>query len=473
MAAPLEDREAEGVSVNIMFLGVPRSLVRRLGWTTAGYGIGQFLRLLNNVILARILAPQIFGLMAVVNSIRTGVELLSDVGITQNIISNPGGDNPDFYDTAWTLQVVRGIGLAITSFILAVPIARFFNYPQLAQILPVASLFFVFTGFDSTTRGLIQKRLLIERTVRFQVIGGVVLVIAHVTAALITRSVWALVLGSVITGASTLITSFMLVPGTRHRFMIDRRSARHLMSFGKWVFFSSIVYFFAMNFDRLYFAKQISLTELGVYGIARSLADMVTLFVQRCSGLVLYPTVAAAGLGPVELRQRMLRGRRTLLLAAAIGMGAFMALSGPIVSLLYDQRYGAAGVILPILCVGVWFSILTATNDAILLGLSRPAYPALSNAAKLTTYLIGVPLAFYFCGFTQAIVVISAGEIVKYAALWALSHKEHLRFGRDDVGLTLAFILTAILMYSLVAALGWHSSLSALNFRSTARLIHL
>ncbi len=66
-----------------MFLGVPKSIIVRLGWMTVSYGTVLVLRLLNNVILTRILAPPIFGLMALVNAIRTGVELLSDVGIMQ------------------------------------------------------------------------------------------------------------------------------------------------------------------------------------------------------------------------------------------------------------------------------------------------------------------------------------------------------------------------------------------------------
>src|SRR4051795_12890818 len=114
-----------------MFLGVPKSMVVRLGWLTASYGTVQLLRLLNNVILARLLAPPIFGLMALVNAIRTGVELLSDVGIIQNIVSSPRGTEPDFYDTAWTLQAARGLVLAILCMVLAVPIARFFDYPEL------------------------------------------------------------------------------------------------------------------------------------------------------------------------------------------------------------------------------------------------------------------------------------------------------------------------------------------------------
>jgi O-antigen/teichoic acid export membrane protein len=429
-----------------MFLGVPKSMVVRLGWMTMSYGAVQLLRLANNVILARILAPSIFGLMAVVNAIRTGVELLSDVGILQNIISNPKGDDPLFYDTAWTLQAIRGLVLAAVCIALAVPISRFFNYPQLAVILPVASLFFVFTGFDSTARPLVQKQLQVARVSLFDIGIAVISLAAHVVIALITPTVWALVLGSVVTGAATLVGSFLFIPGMRHRFIIDPNSARQLLKFGRWVFLGSIVYFFAMNFDRLYFAKQITLSQLGVYGIARSLADMVSLFVARGSGFVLYPTVAAAGLAPPELRQKLLHGRRTLLLAAAVALGGFLALSDIIVDLLYDPRYENAGVILPVLCVGVWFGILTSTNDSILMGLSRPAYPALSNAAKLITYLVGVPLALYFYGFIAAVAVISLGELVKYVTLWLLSHKEHLQFGRDDLVLTAAFGSSALVV---------------------------
>jgi O-antigen/teichoic acid export membrane protein len=109
---------------------------------------------------------------------------------------------------------------------------------------------------------------------------------------------------------------------------------------------------------------------------------------------------------------------------------------------------------LPVLCVGVWFGILTSINDSILMGLARPAYPALSNAAKLITYLVGVPLAFFFYGFVAAVAVISAGEIVKYVALWLLSHKEHLQFGRDDLALTIGFAVTAVIVGEITRILG-------------------
>src|SRR5690349_6913234 len=188
-----------------MYFGVPKSMIVRLGWTTVSYGAVQFLRLLNNVVLARLLAPQIFGLMAIVNAIRTGVELLTDVGISQNIVSSRRGEDPVFYDTAWTLQVFRGLALAAACFLLAAPLSAFFGQRELTPVLRVASLFFIFNGFDSTARGLLQKRLDIARYSRFEVYVTIFAVAAQIAIAFITQTVWALVLGSVVTGAASLV----------------------------------------------------------------------------------------------------------------------------------------------------------------------------------------------------------------------------------------------------------------------------
>jgi O-antigen/teichoic acid export membrane protein len=446
-----------------MFLGVPKKVVVRLGWVTLSYGAVQFLRLVNNVILTRLLDPTIFGIMSLVIAIRVGMELISDVGVTQNIVSNPRGDDPAFYDTGWTLQAVRGIFLGGLCALLSAPVAHFFDHPELALILPIIAVSFIYGGLDSTARGLLYKQINVARMGMFEVAQAALAIVIYAAAALLFHNVWAVVVGLIATSAVTLICSFMYVPGLRHRFIFDADSARQLLHFGKWVYFSSIVYFFAMNFDRLYFAKQISLAELGIYGIARNLADVVSQLAVRGSSFVLYPTVAAAGLAPADLRKRLLRGRRTLLLAAAIGLGGIVALSDLIVELLYDPRYQEAGTILPVLCMGVWFAILTSTNDAILMGLSRPAYPAVSNATKLVTYLVGMPLAFHFYGFMGAVVVIAGGEVVKYLTLWALTHKEHLRFGRDDLALTIAFVLTAWGFRELVHLLGWNGNIHQIH----------
>jgi O-antigen/teichoic acid export membrane protein len=445
-----------------MIGAIPKGVRVRLGWTTGSFALVQLLRLANNVILARLLAPPLFGLMLIVNSIRTGVELLSDVGINQNIISNRKGSAPDFYDTAWTIQVIRGIALAVLCFTLAGPFARFFEKPELAAILPVFALTFVFTGFHSASGALLQKQKLVGRISAFEVGLTVIAVLIQIGLALITPTIWALILGTIITGACAMVSSYLIMPGLRHRFMIDRESAREILVFGKWIFLSSIIYFFAMNFDRLYFAKQITLTLLGVYAIARSLADMLSQFAVRSSNMVLFPTVAAMEASPAEVRTKLLRARRTMMLLVACGLACFVAVSDVAVLLLYDARYSEAALLLPLLLLGVWISILATVNDSVLLGTAKPVFPAIAQGAKLLTFIVGVPLAFHYSGLIAAIVVLNAGEVVRYVVLWAFSRKQHLGFGRDDLALTLVFLVGVVVVREALTVLGLTSGIEEL-----------
>lgn len=426
----------------------------RLTWATASYGAIQIIKMVNNVVLARLLAPSLFGLMLIVNSIRTGVELLSDVGINQNIVSNEQGHTPEFYDTAWTLRAARGVALGAICFFISGTLAHFFGKPELGTILPVIALIFVFTGLQSTSNALLQKRKLVARVSIFDIAVTALTMIAHVALALITRTIWALVLGSLLSSVIGLIASYLIVPGTRHKIFVDPRSAREILSFGKWIFISSLIYFFAMNFDRLYFAKQIPLAELGVYSIARSLSDMISNLVIRASNMVVFPAVAAMRLTGPKLRARLLGARRTLLLLTAIVLSIFVALADVLVRLLYDARYAHAAILLPLLLIAVWVSILSTVNDSLMLGTQRPSYPAVANAAKLMTFIVGVPFAFHFGGLVAAIVVLTVGEAVRYVVLWLLARRRKLGFVRDDVALTAAFLLLIFVIRQLLWAAG-------------------
>ena len=100
-------------------------------WTVAGFGLIQVIRLATSVVLTRLLAPELFGIMVVVNSLRTGIELLTDFGIGQNIIYNRDAENPEFYNTAWTIQSIRGVLLWLIACAATVPVAHYYQAPIL------------------------------------------------------------------------------------------------------------------------------------------------------------------------------------------------------------------------------------------------------------------------------------------------------------------------------------------------------
>jgi O-antigen/teichoic acid export membrane protein len=137
-------------------------------WTLGGYGASQVLRLGSHLILAWLLTPQIFGLMALVKVVQQGLNMFSDVGIKPSIIQNKRGDDPEFLNTAWTIQILRGISLWICACVLAWPFAALFarNDPaawQLKSLLPVTGFVAVFEGFNSTALATLNRNLHLGR----------------------------------------------------------------------------------------------------------------------------------------------------------------------------------------------------------------------------------------------------------------------------------------------------------------------
>src|SRR5271169_6696481 len=109
-------------------------------WTLIGYGVNQALRLGGNLILTRLLFPEAFGMMAIVMIASYGVTMFVDMGIAQSIVQNKRGNDPAFVNTAWSIQIILGFLIFGGLSALALPMAKFYDVPQLAFMLPIVGL---------------------------------------------------------------------------------------------------------------------------------------------------------------------------------------------------------------------------------------------------------------------------------------------------------------------------------------------
>ena len=98
---------------------------RGSAWALVNYAVGYSLRLGSNFILWRLLYPDAFGLMAIVNVFIQGLAMFSDIGIGQSVVQHERGEDPKFLNTIWTLQILRGLAICFLACIAAVPVARF------------------------------------------------------------------------------------------------------------------------------------------------------------------------------------------------------------------------------------------------------------------------------------------------------------------------------------------------------------
>jgi O-antigen/teichoic acid export membrane protein len=440
-----------------------RSLFSGTIWTIGAYGVSTALRTATNIVLARLLAPDIFGTMLIVYTLRMGIELISDIGIGQNVIYNENADNPEFYNTAWSLQLVRSIVLWLVFMAAAVPMARFYASPILAAVVPITAFSIVLTGLTSIGKALLQKRMQLAKLNLFDTLMAFVNSAVTILFAYLDPTIWALVFGGVLSSAATTIGSYFLLSGVKQRFYISKHFSKQILSFGKWIFASSIVFFLSMYVDRLYLAKFVPLELLGVYGIARSISDLSGNLTMRLGNVVLFPFVASHAQTPrPDLHNQLAPLRAKFLLVAALGFAFFVAFADIAIKILYDQRYQAASWILPLLVMGSWFSVLAYVNESVVLGLGKPSYGAASNGTKLAFLAVGLPIMVGFFGLFGGVVVVALADLARYVPILIGQRRERFSFGRQDLLLTLAVLILVGLLESLRWAAGFGTSFDSL-----------
>ena len=235
-------------------------------WTLGSYAGSQALRLAGNIVLTRLLVPQYFGLMTLLNTMVIGLGVMSDVGVNGSVIRDPRGDDLAFLNTAWTMQVIRGVVLWSICIVLARPAARFYREPGLVAMLPLLGLTLLLNGISSIKIYSLVRHLEVRKFALFELLMQIIQLVATAGWALIHPSVWALIGGLLIASVVRCITSHLLLPSHPHRFTWERQSAASIIKFGKWVLVAEAYSILSSQSDRLILGRLISLQTLALYG---------------------------------------------------------------------------------------------------------------------------------------------------------------------------------------------------------------
>lgn len=390
--------------------------IRGAIWTTVGFGGKYILRFGNNLVLTRLLQPEFFGLMALVTTFRMGLELFSDIGISQNIVNSERGDDPVFLNTAWTLQAIRGVIIWIACVVfITFPASFYYDDERLLVLIPISVLFSVFQGFSSTSVHTLHRRMELGKLSMYELVLQASFIGTLIILVYFYPTIWSLAIGTAIGGIYELVSSFWLIPGYTNRFAWDKTAVKEILSFGKWMFAASGLMFAAEQADRLVLAKLLSFKLLGVYTVAYTLASIPKEVIRQLSYKVIFPTISKQrDLSRSSLRAKILKQRRLILLGCSIALAALVTVGDLIIGLLYDQRYIAATWMMPILCCGMWFSLLFYTISPALLAIGKPLYSAQSNFARFIIIILAVPVAHQSFGVLGAISVIAFSDLPLY-----------------------------------------------------------
>jgi len=423
--------------------------IRGAVWTIAGYGLSQILRFGSNLILTRLLFPEVFGLISLVYTFIAGLHLFSDIGFAPSIIQNKRGDDPDFLNTAWTLQVIRAFILWICCLAIAWPVAQFYQEPRFLWLIPVVGLATVISGFNSTALYTLNRHMAVGQLAVFELVGQIISLVVMNVWAWISPSVWAIVGGSLVSSLIEMLWSHRLNPGPPNRFTLEPEAITEIISFGKWIFVSTALTFLASQSDRVILGKLFSFEMLGVYGIAFALSEMPRSIVLAIAGKVIFPAFSKfADLPREAFRAKILQNRWPILVAMAFGLTALISFGDLLILALYDQRYSKAAWMLPILALGIWPNTLTQTIDSSLFAIGKPYYSPLGNLLRFLFTVIGLPLGFSLIGVPGAVIIVALNDIPFYGPIAYGLWREGLNSVSQDIKATALFLglLTVVLI---------------------------
>jgi O-antigen/teichoic acid export membrane protein len=238
------------------------------------------------MILARLLAPDAFGLMATIMATAATAEAFAEVGLTQSIIQNKRGADKEFLNIIWWLASLRAIALYMVAYFATPFISNFLNIHESTTIMRTAFTVILFRGFTSPNIYLLQKELRFTKWVLLTQGASCLGVLVAIVSAFYLRNVWALVLGYISEAFLTFAFSYIFYP-LIPRFKFNSSHASEIIGFSKKVFGLPILMVIYYQADNFVIGKVLSIGTLGLYFLARNLAELPNTIFSKISPVLL------------------------------------------------------------------------------------------------------------------------------------------------------------------------------------------
>jgi lipopolysaccharide exporter len=323
--------------------GVGTRTLRGMFWAYGSYVGGRVVVLLSVAILARLLTPSQFGLVAFALTVTALLDTVGDLGVSQALIVVKDPDETaQKANTAWTLSVCLGAGLSALTGALSPLAAAFFDEPALTALLSALGLNFLLRGAGVTHFALAQKQIDFRTRTAAELADVLTRGVVGVVLALAGAGAWSLVIGYLAGSAAMTTTLWTLVPW-RPRIGIVRSHVRSLLRFGGAITALDVLSAIIANVDYIFVGRVLGKAPLGLYTLGFRLPELLVLNLAVVAGLVLFPAFAGisrGGLGDAFLTSM----RYTLIVGVPLGVGLAVLAEPVTLAVFGDQWRGSVDV---------------------------------------------------------------------------------------------------------------------------------
>lgn len=290
-------------------------ITRGSAWTLATRWLSNLIGFISTIVLARILLPNDFGLVAIAAAYVAIIEGVSDFNVSHALIQSRS-DERDLYDTAWTLAVLRGVISSAVMVTTAGLAAGFMGDARLETLIYVLALAPFLRGFVNPRFIDFEKKLIFSKQAYIVFSQRIVAFVAIVAIALIYQTYWALIVGTLIAALVQLILSYTFIP---YRPNIQFSRTWEILSFSGWMSLARILATLTTRMDNFVVGRILGISQAGLYFMAREVGHLPTEKLTAPLNRVLFPAFSEISENKNRLRKAAIEA---LAVMASIGLSA-------------------------------------------------------------------------------------------------------------------------------------------------------
>jgi len=383
-------------------------------WLGLAGGGEHGLRLIRNMILTRILAPEAFGLMAIILAINTAFESFTEIGIKQAIIQNPKGRDSEYLNGAWWLSFGRALVLYAVAFFSAPWIADFYGNQELVLLMRVAFLGILLKGAMSSQAYVAVKDMRFAHWTAINHGGGVIGIVTAVGLAFILQNVWALVIGFTVESAAKFLLSYVICH-FRPGFAFKKNHLQALFQYARGMFGLPILVFIFTRADIFVIGKLCSKYDLGLYSMAVALAWAPLQLIGAIFNEIAMPAFS-------EMQEEKDYMSASIMKAIAVmalgGMPIlfFVSLFGKdVLAIIYGYEYAAVSIPFAIIFCSELIRTISLPFASLFLAVGHPEMHRYFTGVRALLILILIYPAVKYFGFTGAAVASLVAMVLSFA----------------------------------------------------------
>lgn len=352
-------------------------------WMILARILDRSLGLVSTVILARLLLPADFGLVAMATAVVAMLELLGAFGFDVALIQNPSAGRRE-YDTAWTFNIMLGAGIALALLAVAEPAARFYGDPRLLPVIACLAGAAFIQGFENVGTVAFRKKLHFQKEFKLLFAKRLATFAVTIPLAFALQSYWALVAGIVVGRVASVILTY-LVQDYRPRLSLAAPGA--LFHFGKWLVLNNLLQFVSTRAADVLVGKVAGPRELGLFNVSYEISNLPTSELIAPINRAIYPGYALNAVDAPSLKRSYLDVMSLiagLAIPAGVGIAAVADVLVPLA--LGPNWVDATPAIVALSFYGILLA-LKSNNHYVYLAMGRPRIATLLGCIQIVILL--------------------------------------------------------------------------------------